>query len=149
MAAGAFTIYNKAKKKIGNATINLGTGNFRWTLHTSASNAATATLSIYNSVTGELTEANGYSSSGKVFANRIWTVGTTAGQYKLNATAVFWSANGGTISNIKFLVASLSAAASSGRHLLCRSQLSTAQFNLASGNRLTITPNASGIFTMA
>ena len=149
MAAGAFTIYNKAKKKIGNAEISLGSGNFRWTLHTSASNAGTATLSAYGSVTNEVAEGNGYSSSGKAFASRVWTVGASAGQYKFNASSVFWSGNGGTISNIKFLVISLSAASAAGRHLICRSQLSTSQFNLATGNRLTITPNASGIFTMA
>ena len=45
MAATAWTLYNKAKKKIGNGTIQLGVQNFKVQLHTSASNASTATLS--------------------------------------------------------------------------------------------------------
>lgn len=149
MAAGAFTIYNKAKKKIGNGSINLGSSNFRWQLHTSASNANTATLSTIASVDNQVSEANGYSSSGKAFSGKLWTVGASAGQYKFDSTAVFWSANGGSIADIKFLVAWVSGASAGARHLLCRSQLSTSQFTLAIGNRLTITPNASGIFTMA
>lgn len=149
MAAGAWTVYNLAKKKIGNSTLNLSSTAFRITLHTSASNANTATLGVYNSVNNELSEANGYSSSGKAFTNEVWTQGTSAGQYKFDADDVFWSANGGAISNIKFAVIWISAAASANRHLLCRSQLSTSQFNLASGNRLTIQMNSAGILTLA
>jgi len=149
MAAGAWTVYNLAKKKLGNATLSLAATVFRCTLHTSASNANTGTLGVFASLTGELTEANGYSSSGKALTNEVWTVGASAGQYKFDADDVFWSANGGTISNIKFAVLWLSGASANGRHLLCRSQLSTSQFNLASGNRMTIQMNASGILTLA
>ncbi len=149
MAAGAWTVYNLAKKKLGNATINLATNNFRCTLHTSASNANTATLGVYQSVTNEVTEANGYSSSGKALTTRIWTVGASAGQYKFDTDDVFWSANAGTIPNIKFAVISVSAAATANRHLLCRSQLSASQFTLSAGNRLTIQMNAAGVLTLA
>lgn len=149
MAVGAWTVYNLAKKKIGNATISLASTVYRITLHTSASNANTATLGVYNSVTGELTEANGYSSSGKALTSEVWTVGASAGQYKFDTDDVFWSATGGAISAIKFAVISLSAAASANRHLLCRSQLSTGQFSLSTGNRLTIAMNASGVLTLA
>lgn len=149
MAAGAWSVYNLAKKKIGNATLSLASTVFRMTLHTSASNANTATLGVYGSLTNEVTEANGYSSSGKALANEVWTVGASAGQYKFDADDPFWSANGGTIPNIKFAVIWISGASTNGRHLLCRSQLSTSQFTLSSGNRLTITLNASGILTLA
>lgn len=149
MAAGAWTVYNLAKKKLGNATVNLATNNFRCTLHTSASNANTATLGVYNSVTGELTEGNGYSSSGKALSTRVWTVGASSGSYKFDTDDVYWSANAATIANIKFAVIAVSAAASANRHLLCRSQLSTSQFSLAAGNRLTVQMNASGVLTLA
>lgn len=149
MAVGAFTFYNKAKKKIGNGSINLGSGNFRMTLHTSASNAATATLSTKASVDNEVSEANGYSSSGKALANRVWTVGASAGQYKFDGDDVSWSANGGTISNIKHLVFWCSGASAGARHVLGRIQLSTSQFNLAAGNRVTVAFPAGGIFTLA
>lgn len=149
MAAGAWTVYNEAKKYIGNGTISLAATVFRMTLHTSASNANTATLSIYNELDNQVSEANGYSSSGKAMANEIWTVGASAGQYKFDADDVFWSANGGNIANVKFAVIWLSAAASANRKLLCRSQLSTSQFTISSGNRMTIQMNSAGILTLA
>lgn len=149
MAAGAWTVYNLAKKKIGNGTLSLASTVFRITLHTSASNANTATLGVYNSVNNEVAEANGYSSSGKALANEAWTVGASAGQYKFDADDVVWTGTGGTIPNIKFAVIWLSAAASANRHLLCRSQLTSSQFTLAQGNTLTIVMNASGILTLA
>lgn len=149
MAAGAWTVYNLAKKKIGNGSISLASTVYRMTLHTSASNANTATLGVYNSVTSEVTEANGYSSSGKAMTGEVWTVGASAGSYKFDIDDTFWSANAGTIPNIKFAVLWLSAAASANRHLLCRSQLSTSQFSISSGNRLTIAMNASGVLTLA
>jgi hypothetical protein len=149
MAVGAWAVYNKAKQYIGNGTISLAATVYRMTLHTSASNANTATLSTYAQVTNEVTEANGYSSSGKAMTGEVWTVGASAGQYKFDMDDVFWSANGGTISNIKFAVLWLSAAATAGRKLLCRSQLSTSQFSISSGNRLTLQMNAAGVLTLA
>lgn len=149
MAASAWAVYNEAKKYIGNGTISLASTAYRMTLHTSASNANTATLSIYNELDNQVTEANGYSSSGKAMTGEVWTVGASAGQYKFDMDDVFWSANGGSISNIKFAVLWLSAAASASRKLLCRSQLSTSQFSISTGNRLTIAMNASGVLTLA
>lgn len=149
MAAGAWTTYNKARRKIGAAIISLAATVFRLTLHTSASNANTATLSAYGSLDNQVTEANGYSSSGKALANETWTVGASAGQYRFDADDPFWSANGGTIPNIKFAVIWLSAASANGRHLLCRSQLSTSQFTVSAGNRVTIAFASGGILTLA
>lgn len=149
MAAGAWTFYNEAKKYIGAAVINLLSSNFRIQLHTSASNAATATLSTIGEVTNEVSEANGYSSSGKALANRVWTAGASAGQYKFDADDPFWSANGGAISNIKHAVIWMSGASAGARKLVVRSQLSTSQFSLSSGNRLTLQFASTGIFTLA
>ena len=149
MAASAWSVYNKAKQKIGNSTLSLAAAAAkRLSLFTSASNANTATLSTYGSVTNEVAEGNGYSSSGKALANVAWTVGASAGQYKFDADDVVFSASGGTIPNIKFAVIWLSGASALARHLLCRSQLSTAQFTLSQGNTLTIAMNASGILTL-
>jgi hypothetical protein len=151
MAATAWAVYNLAKKKIGNSTLNLAATVFRMTLHTSASNVNTATLNVYGaSVTGEVVSVTGaYSTSGKPLVNEVWTnAGTaSAGQYKFDADDVFWSALT-TISNIKFAVIWLSAAATANRHLLCRSSLSTAQFTLATGNRMTVQMAATGILLL-
>lgn len=149
MSASAWSVYNKAKRKIGAATLSLASTAFRMSLFTSASNFNTATLSTYASLTNEVSEANGYSSSGKALANENWTVGASAGQYRLDADDPFWSANGGTISNVKGAVIWLSGASAGARHLLCRSTLSSSQFSISAGNRLTIQLNASGIITLA
>lgn len=150
MAAGAWSVYNLSKKKIGNGTINLASTVFRISLHTSASNANTATLGVFNSVNNEVTEAAGaYSSSGKTLTGETWTVDpTSATKYKFDFDDVVWTATSNAINNIKFAVVWLSAATSAGRHLLCRSQLTTAQFNLSVGNTLTLQINSAGCITL-
>lgn len=117
------------------------------TLHTSLMRTA-LTLSTYASLSGEVSEANGYSSSGKALTGEVWTAGASAGQYKFDADDPFWSANGGTISNIKYAVIWLSGASAGGRHVLCRSLLSSSPFSLSTGNRVTIQLNSSGVLTL-
>lgn len=149
MAAQAWKIYNLGKKKIGNATLNLASTAFRITLHTSAGNAATLSLGTYQSLTNEVAEGNGYSSSGKALASEAWTVGTSAKQYKFDCDDPVWTGTGGTIPNIKFAVIWLSAASANGRHLLCTASLTSSQFTLSQGNTLTLQMNSAGVFTMA
>lgn len=149
MAAQAWKVYNLAKKKIGNGSLNLASTAFRMTLHTSASNAATLTLGVYGSLTGEVSEANGYSSSGKALTGEVWTVGASAKQYKFDVDDVVWTGTGGAISNIKFAVIWLSGASAGGRHLLATASLTSSQFNLSSGNTLTLQINSAGVFTLA
>jgi len=147
MAATAWTIYDKAKKKIGNGTIVLGAGVLKVHLHTSASNASTSTVSLHSSVSNEVTQGNGYLSAGKSLLTLQWTVGTSAAQYKLDAADPLWTATGGNIANIKFAVLRTSINASTG-HVLCWSRLTTNQFTLSSGNTLTIQMHADGVFTL-
>jgi hypothetical protein len=151
MAAGAWTFYNKAKRNIGVTNLNLTTAStqYRMALFQSSSNAATATLSTYASVTNQVANGNGYTTSGKAF-NNTWTAGASASQYRFNTTTVgvFWSASTGTIPNVKFAVIFTSAGTAANKKLLCYSQLSTSQFTIAQGNRLTIAPSASGIFNL-
>jgi hypothetical protein len=149
MAVGAWTFYNHAKKNLGAAAINLSGGNFRIGLYTSASNAATLTLSTKASVSNEVGEANGYSSSGKALGTKTWTSGASAGEWRFNAAPTVWTATGGAINSIKFAVIWASGATAANRKLVCFSQLSTSQFNLTQNNTLTITPAATGIFKLA
>lgn len=148
MAAGAWTFYNKAKKYMMSGDIDLNSSSFRMTLHTSASNAATATLSVAGSVTNEVTESNGYSSSGKALTGVTWTAGASASEMRFDSTAVVWTATGGNIANVKFAVIWITGASAGARKLFCRSTLSTSQFTITTGNTLTITPSANGIFEL-
>lgn len=150
MAAQAWKLYSKSKKKIGNTIINLASPTkYRMTLHTSASNAATLTLSTYTSLTGEIgSVAASYSSSGKACTSVQWTLGRSAKEYKFQVGNVFWSA-ASQLSNIKFAVIWLSGASVQARHVLAVASLTASQFNLAAGNRLTVAINSNGVFTVA
>jgi len=143
MAATAWSIYNLAKKKIGNGTIQLGVNTLKMQLHTSASNASTFTLSTAASVTGEVASGSGYTTGGATLASVVWTVGASAKQYKLDCADPVWTATGGNIADIKFAVIKNSAG-----QAICWSRLTTAQFTLTSANTLTVQINASGLFTL-
>jgi hypothetical protein len=149
MAAQAWKLYNKAIKKIGNSTINLGTGQVRCALVKSTSNFATTTLSLLGSLTNQLTEQFGYSSSGKALTGEAWTVGTSASQYKFDANDPVWCAAGGNITSILGAVLFMSGAAAGSCHLLAYASLTSSVFTLSSGNSLTLQFNSAGIFTVA
>jgi hypothetical protein len=143
MAAGVFTIYNLAKKYIGNTTINLGTTALKLKLCTSASNAETLTLSTFAGVTGEISARGGYVANGLALASMVWTVGASAKSYKFDAADLVFTASGSSLINVKYAVIGVS-----GGKSLAWSKLSTAQFTITSPNTLTIQFNALGIFEM-
>jgi hypothetical protein len=148
MAAGAWTFYNLTKRHLMDGAIDLDTNSFRMNLYTSASNAATVTLSTIGSITSEVSEAFGYSSSGKPLTGVTWAVGASASEYRFNCNQTQWAAAGGSIANIKTAVIWQVGASAQARKLLCYSQLSTSQFSVTTGNTLTITPSANGIFEL-
>ena len=149
MAAGAWLIYNKAIKKIGNGTIDLSATTFRLALFGSGGNYATSTLSLLGSATDQVTSGNGYSSSGKACTSEIWTAGSSAGAYKFDVDDLVWTATGGAINSIKAAIIYTSGASAGACHVLCWSQLTSSAFNLGSGSTLTLTINASGVFELA
>jgi hypothetical protein len=148
MAAQAFKLYNRAIRKLGAGTITLP-GAVRVVLVGSAGNFATRTLSLLSQITDEVTEGNGYSSSGKALASEVWTAGASAGQIKFDAADPVWTATGGAINSIKACVLPMSGASAGACHLLAFASLTSSAFNLSSGNTLTLQFNASGIFTAA
>lgn len=145
MAAQAWKIYNKAKKKLGNQTISLSAQTWRIALFQSASDFSDLTTSLLTSISGEVASANNYVQSGKSLAGEVWVTGASAKQYKFDADDIIFTASGGNIANIKAAVIFASGATP---HVLCFASLTSTQFTLADGNTLTIQMNASGIFTM-
>ena len=148
MAAGTWTIYNSFKMYMADGTLDLDTTNFRMTLHTSASNAATATISVIGSVDNEVTSAAKYSSSGQALAAVTWATGASAGEMRFDATANVWSASGATIANVRYAVIWASGASAGARKVVAYAALSTAQFSISDGDTLTVTPSANGIFEL-
>lgn len=148
MAAQAVKLYNRAIRKLGAGTIALP-GAVRIVLAGSGGNFATKTLSLLGSLTDQVTEANGYSSSGKALASEVWTAGASAGQIKFDAADPIWTATGGAINSIKGLVLCMSGASAGLCHMLGFASLTSTAFNLSTGNTLTLVFNASGVFTAA
>ncbi|HZT03704.1 MAG TPA: hypothetical protein VFA39_15695 [Steroidobacteraceae bacterium] len=154
MAAGTWKIYAKAKKYIGNGTITLGAGVFKMQLHRASASAAILVLSTRStaaSIPGEISARGGYAANGRnlVPATAKWTVGASAKSYQFTYSTIglVFTASGSALNNIKYALIRNSTGAGAGK-LLCYVTLSTAAFTIANGNTLTITPNASGVFTL-
>jgi hypothetical protein len=155
MAAGTWKIYAKAKKYIGAGTITLGAGVFKMELHRASASAAILVLSTRStnaSIPGEISATGGYVAGGRNLppATAKWTVGASARQYKFTYTTagLVFTANGGPLTNIKYALIRNSTGAGAGK-VLCFCTLSTAAFTIATGNTLTISPAATGVFTLA
>lgn len=148
MAVQAFSFYNKYKQYIS-GTVNNGSTNFDLHLVKSTSNFATKTLSTYGSITNEIASAGGYTKAGKAMT-KTWAAGASAGQAELNFTAISHSASANMTSILAYvLVARTGASAKdSANKLIGYASLTSAVFAVNSGNKLVISPSASGLFTL-
>lgn len=98
------TLYNSVSLRITDATnLLLATGTFKVTLHTSASNAATASNSVYADLTNELATGNGYTSGGLTLSGVAASTVTT-NDFKWTASNAVWTASGGSIPAWRFAV---------------------------------------------
>lgn len=156
MAAQAWKLYASAKKKIGNGTIDLGSGIFKMSLHrNSASGTITSlsTITIFSSVVAEISARGGYAAGGRTLppATGKWTVGSSALQYKFTYTTagLVFTASNSDLNNIRYALIHSSAGAVTSGHVLCYCSLSSANFTITSPNTLTILPAATGVFTLA
>lgn len=149
MAATAWVFYNAAKHKIGNGTINLSSTPFRLALYMSAASATVvdATLTIQSQI-GSQVSGGTYAAGGLTLAGVTWGTGASAGQQKFDCTDPIFTASGSAMSNVSYGVIVASVGATSGYPLVW-SRLSTAGFDVTTGNTLTVQMNASGIFTLA
>lgn len=155
MAAGTWKIYAKAKRYIGAGTITLGAGVFKMQLYRASASAAILVLSTRStnaSIPGEISATGGYVAGGRnlVPATAQWTTGASTRQLKFKYTTVglVFTGNAGSLNNIKYALIRNSTGAGAGK-VLCFCTLSTAAFTVNSGSTLTISPNASGVFTLA
>ena len=151
MAATAWVFYHEAKHKLAVGDIsgfNLSADIFRLALYkTAATNPAdNLALSIQSQLSNQCTGGN-YSAGGKTLSATTWTTTATSVQ-KFDGDDWVITASGTAISAVLFAAICNSIAATSG-FLLCFSQLSTAPFDITTGNTMTVTMNAAGIFTLA
>src|SRR5574343_1951670 len=105
MAAGAWKVFNRAKKYIGNGTLSLSSTTFRMCLATSASNLKTSAsakpLVNRTSLTGQVTSTLGCPVLGKALTGEVWTTGASAMQLKFDTDDLVFTATTSAIANIK------------------------------------------------
>ena len=142
MAAGNWLAYNEAKKYLVTGDLDLNGGALRMKLVSAAKAAAVSnfTRSTFASLTHITTNLK---TPVKTPGAIAVTAGTSAKQTKFTTSEVIFSASGGTVTSIQYAVLGIS-----GGKALGWCKLSTASFSLAAGNNLSVTPNASGIFTL-
>lgn len=145
MAVGTWAVFQKAKKKLGNGTITLSGAKRLVLLKTYPSLA----VSLLGSLT-QVSEANGYSSSGKALENEAWTVSSGgAGTWKFDADNFVITATGGNITSIKAAAIITSGASAGACHGVCVVSLTSTAFTLNSGSTLTIAFASTGILLMS
>lgn len=148
MSASAWAFYNIAKKHLMDGSIDLDTDNFRISLFRSTSNADDPTLETIDQVTAEVADGFGYTLTGKPLASVTWAIGASASEMRWNAAATQWAAAGGSIADIQFAVIWKQGASAPEHKLVMWSQLETTPMTLTSGNSLTVTPSANGLFEL-
>jgi glutamate synthase domain-containing protein 2 len=162
MAASQWFVFDAAKFKIGNGTINLSAPNaFRMSLHRTSASALITGLSavtVWSSV-GDVSSGGGWGTSasgaakansqGLTLAGVSWGTGASGGQQKWDCTDPVFTASASILSAVRFAVIRYSAGTVNSGHLVCYAALSTAEFDVATSNTLTIQMAATGIFTLA
>lgn len=150
MAAGKFKLYEQAKKHLADGTFDLDTNTFKISLHSSASNANTLSVnSAFADLTNELATANGYTAGGLALAAITWT--NVAGVMTWTCAAPIWTAAGGSIAARFAVIRAVGTLNGIIDPILavCLLDTTPADVTATNGNTLTITPNASGIFTLS
>lgn len=143
--------YNNFHLWIADGTFDLdGGGAFTFALFQTAAGFATLTNSLYGDLSSEVANGNGYATGGVALDSVTWTIATATA--KFTSAGAVWTASGSGIATVRAAVLYLNATANSHvKPLMCYSLLDNTPADvptIASGNTLTITPNASGIFTL-
>lgn len=152
MAAGKWKLFEFAKKYIGDGTFDLDdTTNWKMGLYLSTSNANTLSVGtgILADLTNEHANANGYTTGGAALAGIAWT--RAGGTLTFDCDNPVWTASGGSIVARFGVIYKNATVNTIVKPLLCVSLLDTtpADVTATDGNTLTITINASGVFTLS
>jgi hypothetical protein len=146
MAAGNWIVFNIAKKKLADGTFDLDNQTFKMALTTSvqaldATFAGTSTDCRYADLTAEVASGGGYTTGGKTLT-ATWTRATGTITFDVDDQA--WTSS--TIT-AKYAVIYLTTG---NADLLCVVDLDTGGGSVSTtAGTLTITINASGVFTLA
>lgn len=142
MAAGNWTFTDSGRTDLLNGTFDLDTDTFVMALFLSTSNLG-ASSTTYAALTNEHANANGYTTGG-ISLGPLALSGTTTVTVD-EPTNPVWTASGGSIT------ARFAVIYESGGRVLCYCLLDNtpADVTATSGNTLTVTFHANGIFQLA
>ena len=154
MAADAWIMYDAALEWIGDNTIDLDQGDayFTCTLVTSSYVPNAGTHDTWADASANELSGSGYTTGGDVATGVTWveSAGTVTWDW---STDPAWTASGGSITARFAIIAHRSNGTSlqSTDKMMCYSLLDNtpADVSVTDGNTLTLTLNASGIFTLA
>lgn len=140
MAAGTWTFTSAGRTSLLNGDFDIDSDTFKMALLLSTSNIGSGSTT-YAGLTNEHANANGYTTGGKALTMAL--SGTTT--VTVDCDDQVWTASGGSI------VARFAVIYEVSGKVLCYCLLdsSPADVTATTGNTLTVTINASGIFTLA
>ena len=140
MATSAWRLYRKAKGRMI-TDLNLESDVFRLHLYRTGSNCTDLSHSTKASLTNEVTANQaGYTQSGITLSGGLVTVSGSV--VKFDLTDLVITASGGDMTGVRFAVVEHSD------FPFMYTEMSTAGFDVTSGNTLTISPAASGVFEL-
>ena len=147
MAAGAWTFTNTGRASLLDGSFDLDTDLFKVALHLVSGTQPSATIVNWSELaTSEHAATNGYTAGGlPTGAGTALELSGTTTVKVTESTSWVWTASGGSI------VARWAVLYEVGGKVLCYCLLDStpADVTATDGNTLTVTPNASGIFTLA
>lgn len=146
MTANAWAFYDTFKERMADGGHDMDNDTFYMALYLSASNCETLTHDGLSTLNNEHANQYGYITGGEALDTVAWT--EVSGTVTFDCDAEVWTASGGPIT-CRFAV--IYNFTSTGNLLVAFSLLDNAPADVTAtdGNTLTITPNASGIFTLS
>ena len=149
-AAGKWKVYEQFKLNLGKGIIDLTAGTFNMALFLSTSNADTLdTSEKLADLTNQHANANGYLTGGVAMTGVVYT--NTAGTEKFTSNPVVWTASGGSIVARSAVVYKVGTFGTIVNPIICTCLLDATPANVTAADTqtLTITMNASGIWTLS
>lgn len=151
MAAGSWVQHDKAIEYAGDGTIDYDGDTFSMFLLLSTSNIATLSIDAYSTVTNEHANANGYTTGGDTIDSPTWV--EASGVVTFDCADEVFSPSGGSIiarfAAIKDDTVSSPVVDPVICHCVLDASSPEADVTATTGNTLTITIHANGVFTYA
>ena len=147
MAAGTWTVYDGAIKKILNGTIVLTTSTLRCRIFKAQAAASVSSFALSTITQIGVTNRAAYMSDYTLSLNTLSVLaGSTTLKFEANNLVI--TASGGNATSLMYAVVYASGASATVLHALMWCKLSSAAFPVTDTNTLTITAPATGYFVV-